>query len=147
MRLNLGCGSVTREGWVNVDAVKLAGVDVVHDLDVAPWPWEDGSVTRIEAKDIFEHVDRPVLFMTECHRVLRPGGVLHVRTPHYSCVDAFTDPTHKRQCTEQTFDFWIPGTVHYRVNNAGYGGVAFDRVDLHIDRQYGAIDVTLRKIV
>lgn len=126
MRLNLGCGSDPVTGMVNVDLVALPAVDVVHDLDVAPWPWADGSVREILAKDVFEHVDQPVRFMTESHRVLEPGGTLLMKTPHFRHQDAFTDPTHRRFCTEHTWDYWIGGTELHRLHGAAYGGVTFE---------------------
>jgi len=144
-RLCLGAGSVIRRNWVNVDQVKLPGIDVVLNLDApVPWPWSDNSVAEIEAKDIFEHVHEPVWFMTECHRVLCPSGRLHIRTPHMSSPDSWTDPTHVRHCTEHSFDFWIPGNVHHDTNNAAYGRVSYALVHLALDN--GTIDITLRKI-
>jgi SAM-dependent methyltransferase len=128
-----------------VDRVKIPGIDTVLDLD-APfsWPWEAGSVSEIEAKDVFEHLHNPVHFMTECHRVLAPGGTLHIRTPHMSSPDSWDDPTHVRHLTERSFDYWIPGTVYFEHHNAAYGGVSFACPDLRIDR--GTIDVTLKKL-
>jgi predicted SAM-dependent methyltransferase len=132
VRLNLGCGSRTMEGWVNVDHAEIPGVDVVWDLDAGPWPWADGAVSRIEARDVFEHVTDPILFMTECHRVLEAGGQLFIRTPFYLSPDAFTDPTHKRFPTEHTFDYWVPGTLLFEHHNRAYGGVSFLRKSLEI---------------
>jgi len=116
----------------------------VHDLDVRPWPFETNSVTRIEAKDVFEHVVDAVGFMTETHRILKPGMVLHIRTPHWRSMDAYTDPTHRRFPTEHTFDYWIPGTVLYTHHNAAYGAVAFRRLFITVDPG-GTLDVTLAK--
>ena len=109
MRLNVGCGGKVRDGWVNVDAHPLPGVDVVHDLDVFPWPFEDGSCDRVVAEHVFEHVARPVEFVLECWRVLEPGGVLTVTCPHWTSENAFTDPTHVRFVTDRTFDYWCVG--------------------------------------
>lgn len=147
-RLNLGAGSRIMGGWVNVDRVRLPGIDVVFDLDTKPldgrrWPWADGTVSAIEARDVFEHVHDPIWFMTECHRILKPGGVLHIRTPHINSPDSWTDPTHVRHCNEHSFDFWTPGNPHYAANNAAYGGVAYDLVNLVND--HDTIDITLRK--
>lgn len=143
MRLNLGSGSRPLPGYVNVDRVKVPGVDQVHDLDVVPWPWDDEAASEIEARDIFEHVADAIAFMTECWRILQPFKLLHLRTPHVASMDAFTDPTHRRFPTQQTFDYWIPDTVLYR-NNAAYGGVAFERLSLAYDQ--GSMNVTLRKL-
>jgi len=144
VKLNLGAGSVIRDGWVNVDIAPLPGVDVVWDLDVAPWPWPDGAAERIEAKDVFEHVDDPILFMTECWRVLAPAGTLRIRTPYWRSRDAFTDPTHKRFPTEHTFDYWIPGTELYRANNRAYGAVCFQRVSSRLDG--GSMELIFAKL-
>lgn len=145
MRLNIGCGSKILEGYTNLDVVKQAGVDIVHDLDT-PWPFPDNSVEEIEAKDIFEHVNNPILFMTEAHRVLEDYGTLHIRTPHYyyGREMAFTDPTHKRFPTEHTWNFWIPGNDLYDASNKSYGNVAYKKV--HILKDNGNLDVLLRKI-
>lgn len=142
--LNLGAGGRIRAGYVNVDRVQLPGIDVVHDLDVGPWPWADGTAEEIRARDVFEHVNDPILFMTECHRILAPGGVLWIRTPHISSLDSFTDPTHKRHLTEHSFNYWIPGNVYYAEHNAAYGGVAFGAHSLRMDQ--GSMVVQLVKL-
>ena len=109
IKVNLGCGTLPLDGWVNLDMVALPGVDVVHDLDVVPWPFKDGEAEEISAEDVFEHVGDPLAFMAECWRVLAPGGHLRLRTSYWKSESAFTDPTHKRFCTELTFDYWCPG--------------------------------------
>jgi SAM-dependent methyltransferase len=142
MRLNLGAGALQPAGYVHVDIAPIPGVDVVHDLDVTPWPWANNSAEEIIGKDIFEHVDNPIAFMTECHRVLQPGGLLRLQTPHWRSEMAFTDPTHRRFPTRFTWDYWIPDTALYRSHNAAYGGVSFIRVRIVAGEQ---ILVELRK--
>lgn len=144
MRLNLGCGNDILAGWVNLDLVKLDGVDIQHDLDVGPWPLDDDRFSYIRAFDIFEHVKDPILFMTECHRVLRRGGVLHIRTPHVGTIEAHTDPTHVRFCTPWTWDFWIPGTNLHASRNLSCGNVSYLMADRH--RDGAAIDISLEKL-
>lgn len=145
MRLNLGAGPRPMPDAVNVDRVPLPGIDVVHDLDVRPWPWADDSVEAIHARDLFEHLADAVGFMVECHRVLIPGCTLWIRTPNVAvnAGDAFTDPTHRRFPTWETFDYWIPGTRYYAEHNAAYGGVAFEMLDKRPDD--GSMVVVLSK--
>lgn len=145
MHLNLGCGSQAMAGFVNVDRVKQDGVDVVHDLDVLPWPFEDGVAGQIQAIDVFEHVSDPVGFMTEAHRVLEPGGMLVLKCPHYKCRDAYTDPTHRRFPTEHTWDYWIRGTALFERHNAAYGAVSFDLARREVFN--GAIHIALVKTI
>jgi SAM-dependent methyltransferase len=129
-RLNLGAGADTRAGWVNVDRVFLPGIDVVHDLDMDPWPWEDASVDEISAIDVFEHVEDPLVFMNQAGRILKPGGILRIRTAYWRHENSYSDPTHKRHCTEKSFDYWIAGTEFYEKYHAAYAapGVAFSQV-------------------
>ena len=47
MKLNVGCGRNTLEGWLNLDSQALPGVDIVADLDAceaAPLPLSDNCV-------------------------------------------------------------------------------------------------------
>lgn len=145
MKLNLGCGSDLRDGYVNVDRVKLDGVDVVHDLDVGPWPFPDESCDGIIAQDVFEHVADPILFMVESWRVLMLGAGLVLKVPYWASRDAFTDPTHRRFCTEHTFDYWTVGTFLYDRNNPAYGGVRFHRERL--ERVQDSLFVHLEKAI
>jgi SAM-dependent methyltransferase len=122
MRINVGCGLEILPGWVNADIAPLRGVDVVCDLDDI-WPWDDNAADEVFAKHVFEHVSDPVLFMAEAWRVLKPGGILTIFTPYYRHMYAFTDPTHKRFCTEMTWDYWTPGTNLHEYYGTGFGSV------------------------
>jgi SAM-dependent methyltransferase len=122
LTLNLGCGQKPLVGAVNVDAVAMPGVDVVHDLDVFPWPWPDDSVDEIVASHVFEHVADPIGFMSEVWRILRCRGGVRIDVPHYTSRNAFTDPTHRRYCTEETFDYWVRTSWLWDM-----GGVAYHR--------------------
>lgn len=112
-RLNLGCGTDIRAGWVNLDRAALPGVDVVHDLDVLPLPFADGAFTHVCAKDVLEHVDY-VPLLREIHRVLRPNGTLEIQVPHFTSADNYIDPTHVRRFSIRTFEFFIAGSATAR---------------------------------
>jgi SAM-dependent methyltransferase len=109
MKVNIGCGGKPRDGFVNVDQHPLSGVDIVHDLDIYPWPFDDQSVQHVLAEHVYEHVKDPIGFVLECWRVLDSGGLLTVTCPHWTSQNAFTDPTHVRFVTDQTFDYWCAG--------------------------------------
>lgn len=148
MKLNLGAGSMPEEGWHNVDMVPLPGIDTVHDLNVVPWPWHDGVATEVKAIDVFEHVDDPLAFMAECWRVLQAGAEVYIHTSYLHEVGSFTDPTHKRFCTLNTFDYWVPGTYLNQRYGAAYArGKHFEKVQLWLDGDPGYLNVKLRKVV
>lgn len=81
MRLNLGCGDKRREGYVNVDVCGTP--DVVCDLSVFPWPWEDGAVEEVYSEHFLEHVADYERTILEIHRVLQPRGTIHFKVPHH----------------------------------------------------------------
>ena len=145
-KLNVGSGGKIMDGWVNVDAHPLLGVDVVHDLDRFPWPFSDNSADEIVASHVFEHVRNPVEFVLECWRVLVPGGKLTVQCPHWTSENAFTDPTHVRFVTDRTFDYWCEGTELHGPLGAQFLGDVY-RFRKHNVRRYGGdIEFVLLKI-
>jgi SAM-dependent methyltransferase len=113
-KLNLGCGRDIRPGWVNLDIAPLDGVDVVHDLDDLPMPFDDESFDYIECIDILEHVDDLTDVMRELNRILAPGGRLRVHVPHFTSSVWATDPTHRRAFGINTFEFFSKGSLHDR---------------------------------
>ena len=61
-RLNLGCGRKIFKNSVNLDRVKLDGVDVVHDLNKFPYPFKDESFDEIKALAVLEHLGKSLAF-------------------------------------------------------------------------------------
>ena len=105
--LNLGCGNRPLLGAHNHDRRKHAPfVDTAHDLNQVPWPWPDGTFERVVAEDVLEHLDDVVGFMDEAHRILKPGGLLRVRVPHYRSENAAIDPTHRRGFHPRSLEFF-----------------------------------------
>ncbi len=96
-------------GAVNVDLTKDTNPDVVHDLNVRPWPFDASSFDEVHAYDVIEHLDDVLKTVEEVHRVSRPGAIVHVIVPHFSSDGAFTDPTHRQYFGARTFDYMTEG--------------------------------------
>ena len=109
-QLQLGCGHDAKPGWINQDMVSLPGVDVVHDLNTRPWPWADGSIDEVWAKDVLEHLPNTVEVMEEIYRITRPGATVYIAVPYWNSWEAITDPTHVTQFNEFTFNFFDPNS-------------------------------------
>jgi predicted SAM-dependent methyltransferase len=80
--INLGCGYRPMKGWVNVDRARGPEVQVVWNLtDALPFP--DYSCSAVFSEHFIEHIskEKAAKFLGECHRVLKPGGVLRISTP------------------------------------------------------------------
>ncbi|MCM6778610.1 methyltransferase domain-containing protein [Nocardia sp. CDC159] len=101
--LDIGCGGTKQyPDNVGVDMRPAPGVDVVADLRKGI-PFADNSFDRVFAVHVLEHLADFLPLVDECHRVLRPGGVLHVLSPWWRYVNAVADPTHLRLLDVQTF--------------------------------------------
>src|SRR5688500_8953123 len=83
--LQLGCGVRPLAGAINHDRVAHAphvDVDVAHDLDQLPWPWEDGQFSKIVALDVMEHLSLEIhAWLAELWRILEVGGTIELRLP------------------------------------------------------------------
>ena len=75
--LDVGCGDRKTEDALGIDIVGLPGVDIVHDLNVFPWPLESGSFDKVLMLNILEHLDDTIKVMREVYRILKPGGIVH----------------------------------------------------------------------
>jgi SAM-dependent methyltransferase len=93
--LDIGCGSSKTPGAVGLDISPDTAADIVHDLDVFPYPIADSSFDQILLQDVLEHVSEPIRVFEEVHRIARPGARVQLRTPHFSSVLAYGDPTHR----------------------------------------------------
>ncbi|MCF6154446.1 MAG: glycosyltransferase [Candidatus Brocadia sp.] len=81
IRLNLGCGTDIRQGYVNIDQRSIPGVYQL--ADVSKLPYKNESVIEVLANDVIEHFPREQTeaVLNEWIRVLRPDGTLKVQCP------------------------------------------------------------------
>ncbi len=92
--LNLGCGFKPKRGFVNVDKYDNCKPDVVHDLNVFPYPWDENSIDGIEMIHTLEHLDDWWGAFCECARILKPGGRLQINVPDDSSTAALAYRDH-----------------------------------------------------
>ena len=107
--INLGCGTNILKGWINLDCVALAGVDVVHDLNVLPLPFENECASEILCEDVLEHLNY-IPLLKECHHILLPGGRVRIEVPHFTSSNNYVDPTHRNMFSIKTFNFFCAET-------------------------------------
>lgn len=80
--LNLGCGQRYHPAWTNVDFT-ATGLDVLaHDLTQGI-PFVDDTFDAVYHSHLLEHFAKDVapMFLQECYRVLKPGGIIRVVVP------------------------------------------------------------------
>ncbi|MBU0467700.1 MAG: class I SAM-dependent methyltransferase [Candidatus Omnitrophica bacterium] len=93
--LDLGCRHQKVPGAIGVDMDPDADVDVIHDFDNFPYPFEDNYADKIFATHIIEHLEQPGEFLKEIYRILKPGGQVFIATPHFTSYTAYCEHTHK----------------------------------------------------
>lgn len=57
IKLDIGCGANKNEGFVGMDVRAEKGVDVVHDLQLFPWPFPDACASLAVASHVVEHLN------------------------------------------------------------------------------------------
>ena len=101
MKINLGSGKDIKHSYTNVDYVKHEGVDIVHDLEVYPYPFKTGSADEILMSHVLEHLVYPLKALIECHRILKPRGLLTISVPHKNHPSAYS-LDHKKLYNENS---------------------------------------------
>lgn len=114
--LNIGAGNRIVAGAVNHDLTKhRPEIDVVWNLENLPWPWPDNSFDVIVACAVLEHLRiNLVESVGECWRILRPGGVMHLKLPYWNSANSYRDPTHYWRFDLTTCDLFDPDTPYGR---------------------------------
>ena len=123
MILDLGCGTTKRAGAVGVDIAPFPGVDVVHDLNVYPYPFDDDSADDIALDNVLEHLEDVIATMEELHRIGRDGCRIRIDVPYFRSRWAAVDPTHLHAFTPDSFAYFDP--AHPFSTRYGYSPARF----------------------
>ena len=112
--LNIGAGNRIIADCVNHDlTVHRPEIDIAHDLNVLPWPWGDESFDKVLAIAVLEHVRHNLIVtVNEIWRILRPGGVLSVKLPHWNADGSYIDPTHYWRFSLRSLEVFDPDTEY-----------------------------------
>jgi SAM-dependent methyltransferase len=109
-KLSVGCGRrAPEENVIRLDKASSVEPDVLWDLDIFPYPFDDSIFSELECLDVIEHLADIPKAMEEFHRILRPNGILKITTPHFSCANSFVDPTHRWHLSRFSFDCFCNG--------------------------------------
>lgn len=103
LKLNLGCGTHPKEGYINVD--KYPPADIICDLEKEIWPWDNNTVDEILMHHSLEHMGETLQgyfhIWKEIYRVCKPDAKVIITVPHPRHDDFLNDPTHVRAVTAQ----------------------------------------------
>jgi SAM-dependent methyltransferase len=96
---------------VTVDIIPDHSPDVVHDLSVLPYPFEDEEFDEVHAYEVLEHTGRQgdwkffFAQFSELWRIIKPKGYLMGSCPSWDGEWAWADPGHTRVITPSTLMF------------------------------------------
>jgi ubiquinone/menaquinone biosynthesis C-methylase UbiE len=111
--LDLGCGKKKHPGSIGLDISDKTDADIIHDLNVFPYPVEDNEFDYVYMDNIIEHVDNVIRVMEEVHRITKNGATIKIIVPYFRSPYAYIDPTHKHFFTTMSFYYFDP---HHKFN-------------------------------
>ena len=76
LKLDIGCGSDKKEGFLGVDLVKTEATDVV--ADATNLPFKDNCADHIYSRRCIQHIKDDVKALKEMYRVLKANGKLQL---------------------------------------------------------------------
>lgn len=94
MKLNYGAGETKLKDFINIDLEPLTKPDLVLDLRLNPFPYENDTVDLIHCIHNIEHIEQkfwPTIF-SEFYRVLKPEAELRLAYPEFEkCAHNFLE--------------------------------------------------------
>jgi SAM-dependent methyltransferase len=129
--LDIGCGKSKVPGSIGVDFNENLGADVVHNLNVFPYPFQPDEFDEVHIRSTLFLLDNPVHVMDEIYRICKKGGRVVVVQPYFRSVWNYVDPWVKNFGTAHSFAFYDPDDLickHYKYTEARFSttNIVFD---------------------
>jgi predicted SAM-dependent methyltransferase len=141
--LDVGCGPSKYPGAIGVDVNPNTAADVLCDLDRGRLPFREDSFDEVRAVHLIEHVENAIATIEEFHRVARSGGTIFIVTPHYTDIASYTDPTHRRHLSSESFHYFYPGGKHGQESWYTHARLRERRINLKLLRVWRILGLEL----
>lgn len=115
--LDLGCGNKKMQDAIGIDINPKTDADIIHNLNITPYPLAESTFDEIFADNVIEHLDNVVNVMEEIHRISKPDGIIVIKVPYFRSRYAYIDPTHKHYFTVDSFSYFDPNHLHHTLYN------------------------------
>ncbi len=104
--LNFGAGSTRFHSRIlNLDVSRSPHSDIVNAGDELPF--RDGSLDLVISQEVLEHLEDPVLWIQEIHRVLKPNGRFYCQLPFI--IGYHPGPADYWRFTKEAYPRLLPG--------------------------------------
>lgn len=150
LKINIGGGLKRYENFLNIDMDPLCNPDYLCNITKDNLPFEDNTVSEVNAFHILEHLEGDGFFflIKELYRVCMDGAIINIEVPHHRHDEFYGDPTHYRAFTVETFRLFSKKYndwhIGYFGSSTGFGNkcnVDFEIVEYEhvIDPKYGEL--------
>src|SRR3990167_5081385 len=122
-KLNIGCGKMYSQDYINVDISKAVQADEYWDATQGI-PKDNDSVDEILCGCMLEQIDTNkdfIFFLNECHRVLKSGRVMKGYVPSTDPRVLCLDPMDRRFFQRESFNYMVRGHNLYENFGRTYG--------------------------
>lgn len=155
MRLVVGCGPdyVRRQqDDVLLDFKSSFNPDVVFNIATGKrWPFDRETFDEVEAFHVMEHIEGFKNYrkaMEEMYRILKTGGLLHIKVPYWKHHSAVETADHVRFFNENSFHDWQ--TTNPYLEEMEYK-VKFEQVLERVNFDQGGeaceVEVIMKKVI
>jgi hypothetical protein len=114
LKLDIGCGKnkPPELGWIGMDIEQSKDVDIIHDVQVTPWPFKDETFTLLSAAGLIDKLNPLdnglIRFMDEAWRVLKYDGQFRISCTFAGSLGFWSDPKNINGVTPRTFMYFDP---------------------------------------
>ena len=137
LKVNLGAGALTLNGYINVDSRELEGIDLV--CDARDLPFEPGSVLELRLAHLIEHFEAYSMrnsIMPYWASLIKNGGKIRIITPNWQAMmDGYINKqVAYRDLLEVTFgsqeyagnyhyNLFTPDSLSELLRDSGFSGI------------------------
>lgn len=133
-RVDLGCGKSKKKDFIGVDRLDFPCVDIKHDLDKFPYPFQDNEIDEIWMDQVLEHLQEPIRAIEEIYRICKNGASVVIGVPYFRSFYAVYDPTHKNFFGVDWFQYFNPENILFKKYN--YSKAKFSIERIKFDREF-----------
>ena len=132
LKLDLGCGPTKKNGFIGIDQIDYAGVDLCGDIYEILKSIPSGSCSEIYASHFICHLSDWSELISECYRLLDVNGKLIVINPHFANPYFYSDPTHVRGSGLYSMSYFARDHIFSRTVPL-YHDTGFDLYSVQLD--------------